>query len=219
MLQVQFIRAQAMSNILLVTSSIFGENSKSRAVAHDILERLEEADPGARVTVRETNTIPHFSGELLGALMTPAEKRDAAQQRMVALADAMIAEVEAADTIVVAAPMYNFTIPSTLKAWLDHLARAGRTFRYTEKGPEGLLKGKKVYVAASRGGLYANGGPAAHMDFQEPYLRAMLGFLGLSDVTFVYAEGQAISPEAATEGMRRAGQRVAVLLSPLPAAA
>jgi FMN-dependent NADH-azoreductase len=203
----------------LVTSSIFGENSKSRAVAHEVLERLEAADPASRVTVRETNAIPHFSGELLGALMTPAEKRDAAQQRLVALADTMIAEVETADTIIIAAPMYNFTIPSTLKAWLDHIARAGRTFSYTEKGPEGLLKGKKVYVAASRGGLYANGGPAAPMDFQEPYLRAMLGFLGLSDVTFVYAEGLAISPEAAAEGMRKARERVAALLSPLPVAA
>ena len=208
-----------MSNILLVTSSIFGENSKSRAVARDILERLETADPATRVTVRETHAIPHFSGELLGALMTPAEKRDTAQQRMVASADAMIAEVEAADTIIIAAPMYNFTIASTLKAWLDHIARAGRTFRYTEKGPEGLLRGKKVYVAASRGGLYANGGPAAPMDFQEPYLRAMLGFLGLKDVTFVYAEGQSISAEAAQEGMRKARERVAALLSPLPVAA
>src|SRR5215467_15347344 len=124
-----------MSNILLVTSSIFGQNSKSRAVAHDLLERLEAADTAARVTIRETNAIPHFSGELLGALMTPADKRDAAQQRMVAIADTMIAEVKTADTIVIAAPMYNFTIPSTLKAWLDHIARAGRTFRYTEKGP------------------------------------------------------------------------------------
>ena len=208
-----------MSNILLVTSSIFGANSKSRAVAHDILERLEGVDFTTHVTVRETNAIPHFSGELIGALMTPAEKRDAAQQRLAAVADTMIAEVEAADTIVIAAPMYNFTIPSTLKAWLDHIARAGRTFRYTEKGPEGLLKGKKVYVAASRGGLYANGGPAAAMDFQEPYLRAMLAFLGLTDVTFVYAEGLSISPEAATEGMRKARERVVGLLSPLPAAA
>ena len=208
-----------MSNILLVTSSIFGENSKSRAVAHDILEGLEGADPAARVTVRETNAIPHFSGELLGALMTPAEKRDAAHQHMVALADTMIAEVEAADTIVLAAPMYNFTIPSTLKAWLDHIARAGRTFRYTEKGPEGLLKGKKVYVAATRGGLYANGGPAAHMDFQEPYLRGMLGFLGLDDVTFVYAEGQSISPQAAAEGMRKARESVKTLVPEMRAAA
>ena len=208
-----------MSNILLVTSSIFGENSKSRAVAHDVLERLQQADPTNRVTVRETNTIPHFSGELLGALMTPAEKRDVAQQHMVVAADAMIAEAEAADTIVIAAPMYNFTIPSTLKAWLDHIARAGRTFRYTEKGPEGLLKGKKVYVTASRGGYYANGGPAAGMDFQEPYLRAMLGFLGLNDVTFVYAEGQAVSPEAATEGMRKARESVTTLLPEVRAAA
>jgi len=208
-----------MNNILLVTSSMFGEKSKSGAVAHDIVERLEADDPAARVTVRDTNAIPHFSGELLGALMTPAEKLDAAQQSMVARADAMIAEVEAADTIVIAAPMYNFTIASTLKAWLDRIARAGRTFRYTEDGPEGLLKGKKVYVAASRGGLYANGGPAAHMDFQEPYLRGMLGFLGLNDVTFVYAEGQSISPEAAAEGMRKAHASVNALLPAVRAAA
>jgi len=208
-----------MSNILLVTSSIFGANSKSRAVAHDILEGLEAVDPSARVTVRETNAIPHFSGELIGALMTPADKRDAAQQRLVAHADALIAEVENADTIVIAAPMYNFSISSTLKAWLDHIARAGRTFRYTEKGPEGLLKGKKVYIAASRGGLYANGGPAAPMDFQEPYLRAMLGFLGLTDVIFVYAEGQSISADAAKEGMRKARESVNALLPGLRAAA
>jgi len=208
-----------MSNILLVTSSIFGANSKSRAVAHDILEGLEAVDPSARVTVRETNAIPHFSGELIGALMTPADKRDAAQQRLVAHADALIAEVENADTIVIAAPMYNFSISSTLKAWLDHIARAGRTFRYTEKGPEGLMKGKKVYIAASRGGLYATGGPAAPMDFQEPYLRAMLGFLGLTDVIFVYAEGQSISADAAKEGMRKARESVNALLPGLRAAA
>jgi FMN-dependent NADH-azoreductase len=219
MLLMQSISGRTMSNILLVTSSIFGENSKSRAVAHYVLERLEATDPTSRVTVRETNAIPHFSGELLGALMTPAEKRNTAQQRMVAFADTMIAEVEAADTIVIAAPMYNFTIPSTLKAWVDHIARAGRTFRYTEKGPEGLLRGKKVYVAASRGGLYANGGPAAAMDFQEPYLRAMLGFLGLSDVTFLYAEGQSISPDAAAAGMRKARESVTTLLPEVRAAA
>src|SRR4051812_38775325 len=120
MLVLQSISGRTMSNILLVTSSIFGENSKSRAVAHHVLERLEAADPASRVTVRETNAIPHFGGELLGALMAPAEKRNTAQERMVAFADAMIAEAEAADTIVIAAPMYNFTIPSTLKAWLDH---------------------------------------------------------------------------------------------------
>ena len=208
-----------MSNILLVTSSLFGQNSKSRAVAHDILERLQAADPGARITIRETNAIPHFSGELLGALTTQAEKRNAAQQGMVTLADTMIAELEAADTIVIAAPMYNFTIPSTLKAWLDHIARAGRTFRYTENGPQGLLRGKKVYVAASRGGLYANGGPAAAMDFQEPYLRSMLAFLGLEDVTFVYAEGQSISADAANEGMRKAHESVIALLPEVRAAA
>ena len=202
-----------MSNVLLVTSSIFGDNSKSRQVALDIVQGLRNADAGARVTVRDTNGIPHFSGEMLSALMTPAKE----QTEAVALADQLIAEIEAADTIVIAAPMYNFTIPSTLKAWLDHIARAGRTFRYTAAGPEGLLKGKKVYVAASRGGFYGEG-PAKAMDFQEPYLRAMLGFLGLNDVTFIRAEGQAVSPEAAAQGLRQARNAVAELL-PLRAAA
>ena len=208
-----------MRNVLLVTSSLFGGQSKSRAVANDIVERLQQAGGAVRLTVRDTNDIPHLSGAFLGALMTPAEKREAGQHQVVAEADALIAEVESADAIVIAAPMYNFTIPSTLKAWFDRIARAGRTFRYTANGPEGLLKGKKVYIAASRGGLYANGGPAAPMDFQEPYLRGMLGFLGLTDVTFVYAEGLSISPEAAADGMRKAHTSVAELLTPLAAAA
>jgi FMN-dependent NADH-azoreductase len=150
---------------------------------------------------------------VLSALMTPAKE----QTEAVALADKLIAEVEAADTIVIAAPMYNFTIPSTLKAWLDHIARAGRTFRYTAAGPEGLLKGKKVFVVESRGGFYGEG-PAKAMDFQEPYLRAMLGFLGLNDVTFIHAEGQAVSAEAAAQGLLKARNAVAELL-PLKAAA
>ncbi len=206
-----------MSNVLFVTSSMFGEQSKSRGLGLELIERWRNAAPATRVTVRDTNAIPHFSGELLGALMTPADKRTAEQAALVAGADALIAEVEAADTIVIAAPMYNFTIPSTLKAWLDHIARAGRTFRYTASGPEGLLKGKKVFIASARGGFYADG-PAKPMDFQEPYLRAMLGFLGLDDVTFVHAEGQAVSPEAAANGLLKARETVAALF-PLKQAA
>ena len=190
-----------MSNVLFVASSLNGEKSTSRGVALDFLNAWRSEHSGARVTVRDTNAIPHLSGETMQALMSPAEARDDAQHQRLALADHLIAELEAADTIVIAAPMYNFTIPSPLKAWLDHIARAGRTFRYSASGPEGLLKGKKVFVIASRGGLYAEG-PGKAMDFHEPYLRAMLGFLGLTDVTFIHAEGQGISPNKSKQPSR-----------------
>ncbi|HXJ03125.1 MAG TPA: NAD(P)H-dependent oxidoreductase [Micropepsaceae bacterium] len=206
-----------MSNVLFVTSSLFGENSKSRGLALHFLQAWRDAHPGTRVTTRDTSTLGHFNGDTLTALMTPADKRSAEQNDAVALADSLIAEAEAADTIVIAAPMYNFTIPSTLKAWIDHIARAGRTFRYTANGPEGLLKGKKVFIASARGGFYAEG-PSAAMDFQEPYLRAMLGFLGIDDVTFVHADGQAISAEIAAENLRKARDAIAQLV-PLARAA
>jgi len=201
-----------MSNILFVTSSIFGENSKSRTVALDLLTNLKLSEGAASVTTRDVAGLPHFDGDTLGALMTPAEKRDAAQTSRVALADTLIGEAEAADTIVIAAPMYIFSISSQLKAWIDHIARSGRTFRYSAAGPEGLLKGKKVYIVAARGGLYANGGPAAAMDFQEPYLRGVLGFLGLTDVSFVYVEGLNMGPEAVANGFAVANKRIAQLV-------
>ncbi|HMI96189.1 MAG TPA: NAD(P)H-dependent oxidoreductase [Micropepsaceae bacterium] len=200
-----------MGNVLFVTSSLNGEKSKSREVALDFLNAWLGARPGAGVTMRDTNAIPHLSGEAMQALMSPAEARTKGQQQRVALADQLIAEVEAADTIIIAAPMYNFTISSPLKAWIDHIARAGRTFRYTASGPEGQLKGKKVFVIASRGGLYSEG-PGKAMDFQEPYLRAMLGFLGLTDVTFLHVEGQGISAEAAAHGVHRARKGIAELM-------
>ncbi|HEX3483454.1 MAG TPA: NAD(P)H-dependent oxidoreductase [Micropepsaceae bacterium] len=200
-----------MSNVLFITSSLFGENSKSRALALDIIQAWRETHTGTRVTVRDTAAIPHLSGDTLAALMTPAAQRSPEQNEAAAFADALIGEIEAADTIVIAAPMYNFAIPSTLKAWIDHIARAGRTFRYTANGPEGLLKGKKIFVASARGGIYSQA-PSNAMDFQEPYLRAMLGFLGLSDVTFIHAEGLNISPEAAAHGLRKARAEICDLL-------
>ena len=157
------------------------------------------------VTTRDLTpeTMPHLDGEALAALMAPAAERSPRQRDLVAFADALIAELESADTIVLAVPMYNFSIPSTLKAWIDHIARAGRTFRYTAAGPEGLLKGKRVFVVTARGGIYSEG-PAGPLDFQEPYLRAVLGFIGLDDVTFLHLEGLKISPEAAASGLARA---------------
>ena len=140
------------------------------------------------------------------------------QQAAAAFADGLIAEVEAADVIVIAAPMYNFTISTTLKAWIDHIVRAGRTFRYTANGPEGLLRHKTVFVTTARGGFYGANSPTAALDFQEPYLRTILGFVGITDVTFVHAEGLAIDPDTAARGLA-AARRVVAELVPVAAAA
>ena len=157
--------------------------------------------------------IPHLSLAAFAASLTPADTRSTAEHQAAALADALIEEVEAADVIVIAAPMYNFSIPSTLKAWIDHITRAGRTFRYGAAGAEGLLKGRKVFIITGRGGIYSNDNPAKGLDFQEPYLqRAMLGFLGLDDVTFIHVEGLKISPEAAATGIGRARKTIGDLL-------
>ncbi len=179
-----------MTNLLFVASSLFGEGSQSRLIAGEFIDRWRQSHPGTAVVTRElrADSIPHLSAATFAASLVAADARSAAEQQDAALADALIEEVEAADIIVIAAPMYNFAIPSTLKAWIDHITRAGRTFRYDASGPEGLLKGRKVFVVTGRGGIYSDG-PAKGMDFQEPYLRAMLGgFLGL-DVTFIHVEG------------------------------
>lgn len=199
-----------MSKTLFITSSLFGDQSKSREIALEMLAVLRDADPKLEIVRRDVNALSHLSGDTLQALATSLENRSERQAEMVRLADELIEEVEDADTIVIAAPMYNFSISSPLKAWIDHLARAGRTFRYAALGPEGLLKGKKVFVIASRGGSYA--GAAKAMDFQEPYLRAMLGFLGLTDVSFIHVESQNISPDAAKEAMEAARRKVGALV-------
>src|SRR5580658_7603797 len=203
-----------MSTLLLVTSSLFDADSKSGQIAGEFVAAWRQTHPGTVVVERKLTpaSMPHLSLGALGALMTPAAQRSAEQTASVAFADALIDELEAADIIVLAAPMYNFSIPSTLKAWIDHVARAGRTFRYTAAGPEGLLKGKKVFVVTARGGLYAGDGPHRAYDFQEPYLRAVLGFLGLDDVTFLHLEGLNISAEAAAQGLVRARAALAAIV-------
>jgi FMN-dependent NADH-azoreductase len=202
-----------MSKILFVTSSLFGDQSKSAQLAGELVAAWRGTHPGTAVVERALtpDTVPHLSLGALGALMTPPEQRTADQRASVDFADGLIEELEAADTIVLAVPMYNFSIPSTLKAWIDHVARAGRTFRYTATGPEGLLKGKKVFVVTGRGGLYSGDSPAKVLDFQEPYLRGVLGFLGLTDVTFIHVEGLKVSPEAAEQGVARARQVIAAI--------
>jgi FMN-dependent NADH-azoreductase len=198
-----------MSNILYVTSSPRGGDSYSNRVAARVLDELEQAHPGATVVVRDVarDPLPHVDEDFVAALRSPEGPRTARQQGIIAKSDALIDELLKADIIVIAAPMYNFGIPSTLKAWIDYVARAGRTFRYTEKGPEGLVKGKKVILIHSRGGIYSSG-PAQAMDHQGTYLRSVLGFLGITDIESIDVEGVAYGLDAAenavAQGIARA---------------
>ena len=209
-----------MAKLLFVTSSLFGEGSQSRLIAGEFIDRWRRSHPRTVVVEREltAETMPHLNLPALAAAVTPAETRSAEQHQAAALADTLIAEVEAAEVIVLAVPMYNFSIPSTLKAWIDHITRSGRTFRYGAGGPEGLLRGKKVFVITGRGLVYGDSSPGKDMDFQAPYLRAMLAFLGLDDVTFIHLEGLKISPEAASGTLERARQAIGDLLPAATAA-
>ncbi|MBE0588868.1 MAG: NAD(P)H-dependent oxidoreductase, partial [Hydrogenophaga sp.] len=189
-------------NILQINASARREGANSTKVANSVVERLKAAHPTATFTLRDLAVTPHpvLDEAALGALFTPAEQRTPEQAARVALDDALIAEIQAHDTIVLGVPMYNFGVPVQLKAWIDAIARAGTTFRYTASGPEGLLQGKTVYVALARGGLYRD----TPNDSQVPYLKAVLGFLGLTDVRFIYAEGLAMGPDASAKGFAQA---------------
>lgn len=195
-------------NILQLNSSLRGEQSESIRVANAITAKLLATNPGATATVRDlvADNHPVLDEAALGALFTPANQRTPEQAARVALDDALIAEVQAADVIVMGAPMYNFGMPVQLKGWFDAVARAGVTFRYTEAGQEGLLKGKKVYVAAARGGVYP-----ADADPQVPQIVTLLNFLGLKDHTFVYSPGQAMGPDAAAKGRAQADADIEAL--------
>ena len=194
-------------NILQVNSSIRGAASASTRIAKTIVAHLQASDPAARVTVRELHDQPLLDPSTLGAIFTPAESRDSDQSARVAIDDATIAQVKDADVLVLAVPMYNFGVPVQLKAWIDSICRAGVTFRYTPAGPEGLLTGKKVYVALSRGGVYRD----TALDSQTPYLKAVLGFLGMTDVTFIHAEGLSKGPEAVEKAFSDAESEIAAL--------
>ena len=206
-----------MATLLFVTSSLFGDGSQSQLIASEFIDRWRKSHPSTTVVERDltADSMPHLSLSAFAAAMQPADARSATEREAAALADRLIEEVETANVIVMAAPMYNFSIPSTLKAWIDHIARAGRTFRYGAAGPEGMLKGKKVFIVTGRGGIYSNG-PAKSLDFQEPYLRAVLAFLGLDDVSFIHVEGLKISPESAAAAIDRAREAIADIV---PAAA
>ena len=207
-----------MTNLLFISSSLFGDGSQSRLISSEFIDRWRAAHPRTTVVERAltADNMPHLSLSAFAAAMTSADKRTTTERQAATLADTLIEEVEAADVIVIAAPMYNFSIPSALKSWIDHIARAGRTFRYGAAGPEGLLKNKKVFIITGRGGIYSGDSPAKSLDFQEPYLRAVLGFLGLADVTFIHVEGLKVGPEAAAAAIERARKAIGDLL---PAAA
>jgi FMN-dependent NADH-azoreductase len=201
-----------MSQILLVTTSPRGSESYSNQVAHALVAKLQAEAPGATLVTRNfaTAPLPHVGEDYVVGRMLPVEQRSAGQAASVALSDALIAELFASDTIVIASPMYNFGVPSTLKAWIDHLARAGETFSYSAAGPEGLVKGKKVYLIEARGGVYSEG-PMGGYNFQEPYLKTVLGFLGMTDVEVIAIEGIAYGPEAAEKAINGALGKVAAL--------
>src|SRR5690606_629797 len=198
-------------NILQINASARREGANSTKLADQITGRLKASHPEATLTVRDLATTPVtvLDEAALGALFTPAEQRSAEQAAVVAEYDALIAEIQAHDTIVLGVPMYNFGVPVQLKAWIDAIARAGVTFRYTGNGPEGLLKRKTVYVALARGGLYRG----TANDSQVPYLKTVLGFVGLTDVRFIYAEGLNMGPEAAAKGFEQAQADIAELVN------
>jgi FMN-dependent NADH-azoreductase len=209
-----------MTNILILDSAATGEASVSRRLTDGLAETIRRRHPAARIVRRDigADPVPHLDGETTAAIRGgEAETRTA--REAVALSDRLVAELKAADLIVIGAPMYNFGMPSTLKAWFDHVLRAGITFRYSEAGPEGLVKGKKAIVVETRGGLYSEG-PAAAMDSQEPHLRTMLGFMGIEDVTFVRAEKLGFGPEAAAAAIDAATAQLDALAdAELPLAA
>ncbi len=190
-----------MKNILFIQSSPRGPQSYSQKVAQSMVDELKTRHPGANVVVRNLaqNPPPHVGEAFVGGLSILPDQRSPEQTAALNLSDVLIEELAAADVVVLAVPMHNFGPPSTLKAWIDHVVRVGRTVSYSQKGPEGALKGKRAIIVVARGGVYSDG-PARPLDFQEPYLRAILGFIGLTDIDVVHVEGvamSAIGPEKA----------------------
>jgi FMN-dependent NADH-azoreductase len=192
-------------NVLHIDSGILGDHSVSRRLTAAVAAQIKAEQPGAAVTYRDlvANPLPHLSGAHLMAANAKPEDVDAQVAAEVEESTAVLEEFLAADTVVLGVPMYNFSLPSQLKAWIDRIAVAGKTFRYTAEGPEGLAKGKKVIIVSTRGGHYS-AGPAAVMDHQESYLRSVLGFLGITDIEIVRAEGLNLSADSKVEAISEA---------------
>ncbi len=193
-----------MANVLYINSSVRTAGSLSRQLSAEFIAKWQATHPADTVVTRDLalDPVPHLNEQTLGAFFTPAEARNAEQAFAVRLSDQLVDEVIAADVIVIGAPMYNFSVPSGLKAYIDQIARAGRTFKYTETGPVGLLTNKKVYIVTASGGVYSEG-PAAGYDFLATYLRAVLGFLGITDISFIRAEGVALGEQALADTLAK----------------
>jgi FMN-dependent NADH-azoreductase len=193
-----------MTTVLHIDSSVRSTGSLTRQLGGEYIAKLKAADAGTTVVTRDlaANPLPHLTEQVIGAYFTPAEQRNAEQAAAIKTSDALVDELLAADTIVIGAPMYNFSVTSGLKAWIDHIARAGRTFQYGANGIQGLVTGKKVVVFVASGGVYSEG-PAAAYDHITTYLRSVLGFLGLTDVTFIVAEGVAMGEEAVATALAK----------------
>lgn len=200
-----------MSSILLVTSSP-REDSLSTKVATDFVEKLKSRNPGETVVHRDLgrNPIAHLDTVTTSAIRKPAADRSAEEAAAAAASDELVAELLAADTVVLATGLINFNIYSTLKSWIDNVARAGVTFRYTAEGPEGLATGKKVYIVLSAAGIYSEG-PAMGMNHAVPYLKTVLAFMGMTDVEVIYVEGTAFGPEAFDKALAQADARITEL--------
>src|SRR5262249_23505623 len=195
-----------MKTLLKIQSSIFSDGGQSSQLADRFVAAWLESNPGGKVVTRDLakEPVPHLDAARFAAFVSKPEERTPAQQAVVNYSDALVDELKRADVVVLGLPLYNFGLPSTLKAYFDHVGRAGVTFKYTEKGPIGLLTGKKVYVLAARGGFCA-GTPG---DTQTPYIRAFLSFVGMSDIEFVYAEGLSVSEASKQQGIAKARAEV-----------
>jgi FMN-dependent NADH-azoreductase len=196
-----------MKTVLQISSSLFGEQGQSSQLSSSLTKRL--LGPKDRLIRRDlaAEPVPHLDAQRFAAFTTLEAERSEEQREVVAYSDALVDELRAADVIVLGLPMYNFGVPSSLKAYFDHVARAGETFRYTAQGPQGLLTGKKAYVMAARGGHYKG----TAKDTETTYVRDFLAFIGIEDVEFVYAEGLAISPETKTTALEAANGSIALL--------
>ena len=194
-----------MNNVLLVLSSPRGRESYSHRIAHQIVDEIHTHNPQAEVVVRDLTLepLPHVDEAFVTGRVLPPERRSIEQAESLVLSDALIDEVNAADVIVLAAPMYNFGVPSALKAWIDHIVRPGRTFSYSKSGPMGLVRGKKAILVVARGGVYSDG-PMQASDFQESYLRSVLAFIGIVDLEVVRVEGIAMGEDALKQALQRA---------------
>jgi FMN-dependent NADH-azoreductase len=205
-----------MSTVLIVTSSLSGASSQSTRLVERYARRLDAAERGTTLIRRDLGRQPiaPLDGARFGAFLTPAEARSSEQAAVAAESDALIAELKSADVLVIGAPMYNFSVPSQLKTWFDHVARAGVTFRYTAAGPQGLLSGKRAVLVTTRGGRH-QGRPEDHV---VPYVRTMLAFIGITELEVVYAEGLAIGERERNESLAAAEARIDALTSPALAA-